>query len=70
MSYYLLKFQKKGKRPSDEPAKTMIQSDSVVLAKGKADEVAERSGGGKALLQLFNETGLIATRTPEGQWSA
>jgi hypothetical protein len=70
MSYYVLKFQKKGKRSTDAPEKTMIQSENVLLAKGKADVIAEGSGGGQALLQLFNETGLVATRTPEGRWSS
>jgi len=69
MSYYLLKFQKKGKRPTDVPEKAMIQSDSVLLAKEKADVIAEGSGGAAAFLQLFNEKGLVATRTPEGRWS-
>ena len=70
MSYYLLKFHKKGKRPSDAPEKTMIQSDNLLLAKGKADLIAEGTGGAKAILQLFTETGLVATRTGEGRWSA
>jgi hypothetical protein len=69
MSYYLLKFQRKGKRSTDAPEKAMIQSESVLLAKGKADAIAEGSGGGKAMLQLFNEKGLVATRTEEGLWS-
>ena len=69
MPYYVLKFAKHGKRPSDAPEKAMIQSESVLLAKAKADVIAEGSGGGKALLQLFNETGLVATRSPEGRWS-
>lgn len=70
MSYYVLRFQKKGKRPTDAPEKAMIQSETVLLAKEKADVIAEGSGGGQALLQLFNEKGLVATRTPEGLWSA
>lgn len=69
MSYYVLKFRKKGKRPTDVPEKAMIQSDNIGLAKGKADSIAEVSGGGEAILQLFNETGLVATRTEEGVWS-
>ena len=69
MSYYLLKFHKKGKRPSDAPEKTMIQSDNLLTAKGKADLIAEGSGGGEAMLQLFNETGLVATRSEQGVWS-
>ena len=69
MSYYVLKFRKKGKRPTDDPEKAMIQSDNVELARGKADEIAEGSGGGEAMLQLFNETGLVATRSEAGVWT-
>ena len=69
MAYYLLKFHKKGKRSYDQAEKTMIQSADLAIAKEKADEIAEGSGGGKAILQLFNEKGLVATRTEEGQWS-
>lgn len=69
MSYYLLKFHKKGKRPPDAAEQTMIQSDDLLVAKGKADEIAEGSGGGKAILQLFTDKGLVATRTEAGVWS-
>jgi len=69
MSYYLLKFHKKGKRSYDEAEKTMIQSDNLLVAKDKADEIAEGSGGGRAILQLFTEIGLVATRNEEGVWS-
>ena len=69
MSYYLLKFHKKGKRAYDQAEKVMIQSDEIRAAKDKADEIAEGSGGGKAILQLFTEIGLVATRNEEGVWS-
>jgi hypothetical protein len=69
MSYYLLKFHKKGKRTTDAPEKTMIQSDNLLVAQGKADLIAEGSGGGKAILQLFTEKGLVATRSEGGLWS-
>jgi hypothetical protein len=69
MSYYLLKFRKKGKKPTDAAEQAMIQSDDLVVAKGKADAIAEGSGGGEAMLQLFNETGLVATRSEGGVWS-
>lgn len=69
MPYYLLKFHKKGKRAYGEAEKVMIQSEEIQGAKGKADEIAEGSGGGKAILQLFTEIGLVATRTEEGVWS-
>lgn len=70
MSYYLLKFHRKGKRSSEAAEQTMIQSETVLLAKGKATEIAAGSGGGEAFLQLFNEIGLVATRTPQGRWSS
>ena len=69
MAYYVLKFRKKGKRSTDEPEKTMIQSADLGHAKGHADTIAEGSGGGEAILQLFNETGLVATRSEGGVWS-
>lgn len=69
MSYYLLRFRKKGKKPTDAAEQTMIQSDTIVLAREKADAIAEGSGGGEAMLQLFNETGLVATRSEAGVWS-
>lgn len=69
MADYLLRFWRKGKRPTDAPEKRMIQSETTLLAKEKADEFAEGNGGAKAKLELFNEKGLVATRTPEGRWS-
>ena len=66
MAWYLLKYWKKGKRPPDAFEKTMIQSEDLLVAKEKADEIAEGSGGGKAILQLFTEKGLVATRTEAG----
>jgi len=48
----------------------MIHSDSFALARDKADEIAEASGGGVAILQLFDEKGLVATRSSRGLWSA
>jgi hypothetical protein len=69
MAYFLLKFNKKGKGSYGEAEKVMIQSDDLLVAKGKADEIAEGSGGGEASLQLFTEIGLVATRTEAGVWS-
>ncbi len=70
MSYYLVKFSKGGKQHRDEFEKMMIEASSVSGAQGKADEAAQSGGGGKTSLQLFNEIGLVATRTAEGRWSA
>lgn len=69
MSYYLVKFSKGGKRAHEEFEKMMIEAGSVPVAQGKADEAAQSGGGGKARLQLFNEIGLVSTRTAEGRWS-
>jgi len=69
MAYYLLRFWKKGKRSPDAPEKRMIESETALLAKEKADLFADGNGGGKAKLELFTEIGLVATRTPEGVWS-
>ena len=68
MSYFLLKFEKAGDRSANEQA--MIQSDSILLARDKADEIADASGGGNAVLQLFDEKGLVSTRSARGLWTA
>jgi hypothetical protein len=47
-----------------------IEAMCVTGAQDKAEDAADARGGEKALLQLFNEIGLVATRTPEGRWSA
>lgn len=69
MSYYLVKFHTKAKSRQDTPEKLMIEGIGVANAKERADEAAQRAGGGKAVLQLFNEIGLVATRTGDGIWS-
>ena len=69
MAYYLVRFWKKGKRSTDAPEKRMIQSETALIAKEKADAFADGNGGGSVKLELFNEKGLVATRTPEGRWS-
>ena len=68
MSYFLLKFEKEGDQPGNEQA--MIQSDSIGLARAKADEIADASGGGSSILQLFDDRGLVATRSGRGLWTA
>jgi hypothetical protein len=70
MSYYLVKFSRKGKRSTDTPEKMMIEASNVLGAQEKADTAARGGGGGKAILQLFNEIGLVSTRTSEGLWSS
>ena len=70
MSYYLVKFDKKGSAPTDEAQKVMIEVTGMSAARDRADEVAERGGGGKAIVQIFNEVGLVATRTAAGVWGS
>lgn len=69
MSYYLAKFHTKAKSRQDTSEKLMIEGIGVANAKERADQAAQRAGGGKAVLQLFNEIGLVATRTGDGIWS-
>ena len=70
MSHYLVKFDKKGAGPKDEAQKVMIEVTTVADARDRADVVAEDGGGGAAIVQIFNEIGLIATRTPQGVWGS
>jgi hypothetical protein len=69
MSYFLVKFTRRGKNPSDTPEKIMIEAVSVAGAQDRANIVAGGAGGGKSRLQIFNEIGLVASRTEEGLWS-
>ena len=67
MSHFLLKFERAGDGPGSEQA--MIQSDSIGLARDKADEIADASGGRSSILRLFDDKGLVATRSGRGLWS-
>lgn len=68
MSYYLVKFDKKGSAPSDAAQKVMIDVTDIPSAQERADDVANSGGGSKATVQIFNELGLVSTRTGEGVW--
>jgi hypothetical protein len=68
--HYLLKYTRKGKRPTDAPEMVRIEASCIAGAQDKAEDEADARGGGKAVLQIFNEIGLVATRTSEGRWSA
>jgi hypothetical protein len=70
MSHYLVKFDKKGSAPTDAAQKVMIEVADVTHARDRADEVAECGGGGKAIVQIFNELGLVASRTAAGVWGS
>ena len=69
MPYYLLKFDRNG-RGSVVTEKVMIETTCVSAATEQAEVAANRAGGGKAILKLFNEVGLVATRSGQGVWSA
>jgi hypothetical protein len=69
MSYFLVKFTKAGRNPSNTAEKIMIEASSVAGAQDRANIVARGAGGAKASLQIFNEIGLVSTRTMEGLWS-
>ena len=68
MAYYLLKFAKKGQRPSDPPEKVMIEASNLAAAQDKADDTADSSGGRHAGLELFTDRGLVAMRSADGIW--
>jgi hypothetical protein len=70
MAHYLLKYAKTGKRRTDAPEMVRIQATCINGAKDKAEDVADARGGGRALLQLFNEIGLVATRDADGHWAS
>jgi len=68
MAHYLLKYTKNEKRRNDAPVMVRIEASCLDVAKDKAEDAAHMRGGAAALLQLFNEIGLVATRTG-GRWS-
>ena len=67
MSSFLLKFEKDGDEPASGQA--IIESDGVKLATAIADQIADAGGGGNSILQLFDNKGLVATRSARGLWS-
>jgi hypothetical protein len=69
MSYFLVKYSKHGEKRSDAFEKIMFEAMSVEGAQERAEIVTRGAGGGKAHLQIFNEIGLVSTRTAEGRWS-
>jgi hypothetical protein len=70
VAYFILRFTKPRRRDRVVPASQhMIEASSAALAKDRADQIAERGGGRRAPLQLFNEIGLVSSRTARGVWS-
>jgi len=70
VAHFLLKYTRKGKRPTDACELVRIESICAQGAQDKADEAADARGGGRSVLQLFNERGLVSTRSSEGRWSS
>ena len=70
MPYFVLRFVKPGKSHKLAPAtQHMIEAGSAAIAKDRADQLAYSGGGRHATLQLFNEIGLVSSRTAQGVWS-
>jgi hypothetical protein len=74
MSYYLLTIRRSGSIAYQEAAdsKHYIDAPSLAHAKVEADVAIHNHYDGKidqkAVIQLFDESGLVATRIGEGGW--
>ena len=69
MAHFLLKYSRNEKRRTDAPEMIRIEALCLDSAKDKAEDAADARGGARSLLQLFNEIGLVATRSQDGRWS-
>jgi hypothetical protein len=70
VAYFILKFSKPRQKDTvTPPVQHMIEAGNATIAKDHADRIAKSGGGDKCPLQLFNEIGLVSSRTPEGVWS-
>lgn len=74
MSYYLLQVEQPGPRAYKEAAsaKHHIDARSLDEAKWYADEIIDNHYRkiDKAVMRLFDQTGLVATRRGEGEWES
>lgn len=74
MSYYLLIVELSGARAYKETAgaKHHVEARSLDEAKWHADGIIDNHYRkiDKAVMRLFDETGLVATRRGEGDWDA
>lgn len=71
MNYYLLRVQQNvGGSSAEAAAKHMIEASSLPEAEAEADRIIEAHYALDALsfLKMFDETGLVAARNPEGEW--
>ena len=71
MNYYMLRVQQDGGDASaSAAAKHMIRASSLPEAEAEADRIVEEQYAADDLsfLKMFDETGLVAARNPEGEW--
>jgi hypothetical protein len=70
MNYYLLRVQQLVAGASANAAKHMIQASSLIEAEAEADRIIEAhyANDDLSFLKMFDETGLVAARNPEGDW--
>ena len=66
MNYYLLRVQ----QSADAAAKHMIEASSLLEAEAEADRIVEAHYAldDLSFLKMFDETGLVSARNPEGDW--
>ena len=71
MNYYMLRVQQfVGGSSAAAAAKHMIQASSLGEAEAEADRIvqAHYALDDLSFLKMFDETGLVAARNPEGAW--
>jgi len=71
MNYYMLRVQQLGGDwAAHAAAKHMIQASTLAEAQAEADRIVEEQYtlDDLSLLKMFDETGLVAARNPEGEW--
>jgi hypothetical protein len=70
MNYYMLRVQHFGRDSSANAVKHMIQAESLAEAQAEADRIVEEHYAldDLSFLKMFDETGLVAARNPEGDW--
>jgi hypothetical protein len=74
MAYYLLMVEQPGSRSYKETGKAKHHIDAASLddAKWRADDIIDShyKRVDKAVMRLFDGTGLVATRKGEGEWDS
>ena len=70
MSQFIVKYDKQGQKRTDRFEKIMFEATTVAGAQEQADRVTRGAAGASSSLQIFNELGLVSTRTAEGRWSS